>query len=801
MVTSALERLGVSIPGWERVGPAPLAAETFEGRNPRALVILVLRAMLRKKLPRSEPQILALLNLAAEHGPGVTSYWQILSGIVSAVVHWAETKPLSEPLREATRRLAKHVGKHPEIPDFRKAAVPLNALLSDGPHVLLEPGEAWSDVALAALSAMPPTDRRLWGELLAHCQSGKGSKPTAAWLEEAVARIKAIGFPQFKRQVLLWFPPVARPRTAPVVPPQPWLPDPTHLIQPLHLDLLRGLVWCCGSFSDPELAQALAELAITSYRKLPGKGARLETLGSACIAALRAMGGKESIGPLTLMKARVKFGKAEIAIEKGLAEAAERIGMHRDELDELSVPAYGLDGTGGRREKIGDYTAVLRVDSGVTLRWQRGDGQPLKTTPASLKKDYSGELKDLQNSVKAIGLALSTQRQRLDGLYLNRKSWPFDEWCERYRDHPLIGAVSRKLIWRFNRDGTTTDGVWLGGGMIGHDEVELKRLNKKTTVTLWHPLDSHVADVLAWRAWLDEHQIRQPFKQAHREVYVITDAERQSRLYSNRFAAHILRQHQFNALSRERGWKNQLRLMVSAEYPPAMRLMPAWNRSATFWVRGAGNEYGRDTNDSGTYLYLVTDQVRFYPTDGPLSAADGRRVGVDAESQLGEALPLEQVPPLAFSEVMRDIDLFVGVASVGNDPTWSDGGPNGIFREYWQSFSFGELSATAQTRKAVLELLIPRLKIAPRCSFSNRFLIVRGDLRTYKIHLGSGNILMEPHDQYLCIVPKRPEIGPDELHLLPFEGDGTLSVILSKALLLANDKQITDRTITAQIRR
>ena len=335
---------------------------------------------------------------------------------------------------------------------------------------------------------------------------------------------------------------------APVVPPQPWLPDPTHLIQPLHLDLLRGLVWCCGSFSDPELAQALAELAITSYRKLPGKGARLETLGSACIAALRAMGGKESIGPLTLMKARVKFGKAEIAIEKGLAEAAERIGIRRDELDELSVPAYGLDGTGGRREKIGDYTAVLRVDSGVTLRWQRGDGQPLKTTPASLKKDYSGELKDLQNSVKAIGLALSTQRQRLDGLYLNRKSWPFDEWCERYRDHPLIGAVSRKLIWRFNRDGTTTDGVWLGGGMIGHDEVELKRLNKKTTVTLWHPLDSHVADVLAWRAWLDGHEIRQPFKQAHREVYVLTDAERQHDVYSNRFAAHILRQHQFHAL-------------------------------------------------------------------------------------------------------------------------------------------------------------------------------------------------------------------------------------------------------------
>ena len=801
MVTSALERLGVPIPGWERVGPGPQAAETYGVPNPRGLVIIVLRAMLRKKLPRSEPQVLALVELAAGQGPGVTSYWRILPGVVSAVEHRAETERLSEKLREATRRLAGHVGKHPEFPDFRKAATRLNAVLSDSPHASLEPGEAWSDVALAALAAMPPTERRRWDELLAHCQSGSGSKPTAAWLTTAKASIEAIGFVQFKRHVLLWFPPVARPRTSPLLPPQPWLPDPTHLIQPLHLDLLRGLVWCCGLFGDPDLAHALAELAITSYRKLPGKGARLETLGSACIAALREMGGKVSIGPLALLKAKVKFGKAEIAIEKGLAEAAERIGLRRDEIDELGVPDYGLDDTGGRRERIGEYTAELCVDCDVTLRWLKGDGQPLKTTPASLKKNHSDELKDLQNSVKAIGLMLAAQRQRVDGLYLTRKSWPFDAWCQRYRDHPLIGVISRKLIWRFTRDGETNDGVWLDGGVIGHDEVEVKGLNKKTTVTLWHPLESPVADVLAWRSWLDEHQIRQPFKQAHREVYLITDAERQSHLYSNRFAGHILRQHQFNALCSARGWKNQLRLRVNADYPPASRLMPAWNLNAKFWVEGAGSEFGRDTNESGTYLYLITDQVRFYPTDGPPSAAVSRRGEADPESPSGEPVPLEQVPPLVFSEVMRDIDLFVGVGSVGNDPTWSDGGPNGIYRGYWQSFSFGELSATAQTRKAVLERLIPRLKIAPRCSFTNRFLIVKGDLRTYKIHLGSGNILMEPHDQYLCIVPKRSGTMPDELLLLPFEGDGTLSVILSKALLLANDKQITDRTIVAQIRR
>jgi hypothetical protein len=146
-----------------------------------------------------------------------------------------------------------------------------------------------------------------------------------------------------------------------------------------------------------------------------------------------------------------------------------------------------------------------------------------------------------------------------------------------------------------------------------------------------------------------------------------------------------------------------------------------------------------------------------------------------------EPLSFDQVPPLVFSEVMRDVDLFVGVASVGNDPNWSEGGPEGRYRAYWQSYAFGDLSATAQTRKVLLETLIPRLKIAKRCTLADKYLVVKGDLRTYKIHLGSGNILMSPNDQYLCIVPGRGSTNKSaESVFLPFEGDNTLSIILSK---------------------
>src|SRR5262249_40417532 len=147
------------------------------------------------------------------------------------------------------------------------------------------------------------------------------------------------------------------------------------------------------------------------------------------------------------------------------------------------------------------------------------------------------------------------------------------------------------------------------------------------------------------------------------------------------------------------------------------------------------------------------------------------------------------------------VDLFVGVASIGNDPAWQDRGADERGLRYWHGYAFGELSNSAVTRREVLERLIPRLKIAERCSLADRFLVVRGNLRTYKTHLGSGNILMEPNDQYLCIVESRgtkPEAGGV---FLPFEGDHTLSLILSKAFLLAADDKIADRSIVSQIRR
>lgn len=495
-------------------------------------------------------------------------------------------------------------------------------------------------------------------------------------------------------------------------------------------------------------------------------------------------------------------------IERALDDAATAAGIAREDLEELTVPTFDL--VDGRRSvALGSATAELVVAGAeVALRWRDADGKPRKAEPAEVKRDHKAELKELKRLRDDLAGMLAAQSARLERLPLAERRWPLALWRERYLDHPLIGLLARRLIWRFEFNGRQVDGAWLSGALVSADDQPLT-LPDDAMVTTWHPVVATAAETLAWREWLERHTITQPFKQGRREVYLLTDAERATRVYSNRFAGHILRQHQFNALCAARGWRNSLRLLVDDDYPPASLDLLRWNLRVEFWIEGAGDEYEVDTNATGTFLRVSTDQVRFYPLNAPTnyahaggggyySAHTWQRQGVPVAPH-DATVPLDEIPPQVFSEVMRDVDLFVGVASVGADPTWQDGGPRGRYRDYWQTYSFGDLSTSGELRRQLLERLLPRLNIADRCTLDGRFLRVRGDLREYKIHLGSGNILMEPNDQYLCIVQSRgASVAGGDVYL-PFEGDNTLAVILSKAFLLAADTKITDPTITRQI--
>ena len=109
--------------------------------------------------------------------------------------------------------------------------------------------------------------------------------------------------------------------------------------------------------------------------------------------------------------------------------------------------------------------------------------------------------------------------------------------------------------------------------------------------------------------------MRQPFKQAHREVYLLTDAERETETYSNRFASHIIRQHQFASLCRERGWKFKVMGDWDSHNTPSLDLAQ-YNLQARFDVESPEAEDDESTTAHGIYLAISTGRVEFVEVRG-----------------------------------------------------------------------------------------------------------------------------------------------------------------------------------------
>lgn len=762
-----------------------------------------MRHLLKAKLVLNDEDIKTLLQTFAANQR--TAYHaHILHWPVNLLVNQVEKqhreKSISDDLRQVLNSLLGLLKEEKHIYDEKertKVIEKIETMLfnageqSSGVKPTFFPGDdEFGKYANETINSMKEADRQNWFKLMLHVKKTSGSKPSKKFMEESKNLFREFGADKFKQQVNDWFLFLAfmKERTEEHVTQyadQNFVYTSTEYLTGVNSDMLKGFVWSCVHFHDKSTLFNIAKLADRTFRKIPGKGPAAAAVGNACLFTLANSKGLDGVGHLSRLKLRIKQSSTQALIEKYLQEAATAQGVSIHEIEDMAVDDYGLQDAKNEYDFDG-YKAVLEI-SGVgktNLNWFKPDGSLQKAVPSIIKTKYAAKLKKLKETIKQIELMVGAQRDRLDRTFKTNRTLSGSKFNEFYFNHGLMCYLAKKIIWIVEKEGKKETVFYLDEKWrnINAEEIIIE-LNDDVNISLWHPVYASVEDIKSWRAFMMQHKIVQPLKQAYREVYLLTDAEINTVSYSNRMAAHILKQHQFNSLAKIRGWKYSL---IGAYDGGANESMASielkdFGLRAEFWV----NEVNADDafNDTGIWLYIATDQVRFTQLDN------------------GHVKELIEVPAIILSEILRDVDLFVGVASVGNDPNWRDSGGLPAYRDYWQSYSFGDLNEVAKTRKSILEGLLPRLKIAKIAELKDKFLIVKGNLRTYKIHIGSTNILMEPNDQYLCIVPDRGKKEMPDNVFLPFEGDNGLSVILSKAMLLADDDKITDKTITSQINR
>ncbi|MBN2295089.1 MAG: DUF4132 domain-containing protein, partial [Pirellulales bacterium] len=392
--------------------------------------------------------------------------------------------------------------------------------------------------------------------------------------------------------------------------------------------------------------------------------------------------------------------------------------------------------------KVKDTTVSLAIDElgGVDLIVQK-NGKILKTLPAAAKSNK--EVKALRERRKEIKRQVSRIRPTLEQMMCRGETVLGEELGELMR-HPLISPMLGRL-------------VLVGDGIMGYPQNEGKVLQdhaglqepvkKDESLRIAHP-----HDLLAgkqWHAWQRDCFVRevvQPFKQVFRELYPITKAELKEKTQSRRYAGH--------------------------QVNPRQALALLGNRQ---WVTVAEEGVRKTFHEEDLSVHIEFQEGFYTPAE-----IDGLTLEAVQFTRRGDwqVLPLDEVPPRVFSEVMRDLDLVVSVAHRGGvDP-----------------------EASASTIEARSDLLRETLALVDvqNVRIEKNHALIDGDLGRYSVHMGSAVTHKLPGGAMLLVPVHSQHRGR---LFLPFaDDDPKTAEVITKVLTLARDKKIRDPNILDQIR-
>jgi hypothetical protein len=392
---------------------------------------------------------------------------------------------------------------------------------------------------------------------------------------------------------------------------------------------------------------------------------------------------------------------------------------------------------------------VLEFDGGVTVELVVSkEGKPslkverneklLKSIPAKLRKEK--QIVELKGYVKQLKAQYVRSRKSLEEAMVRQDTFLWSE-IEMLSKHPIINPILEFLVFKSgdNLGFASADGLKDSNG-------EVTKLNELDELVLAHSVHLYQANVWEqYQQYVFENKVKQPFKQIFRELYLPTEDELHKSTISKRYEGHQVQPQKTVALLKSRGWR--------VDYQEGLQKV-------------------HHKEGIIAKIYAMADW--FSPAD--IEAPTLETIEFYNKKDY-KPIPFSELSPVVFSEVMRDLDLVVSVAHVGDvDP---------------------ETSQSSMEMRGVLVKETARLFKLGNVEVSGRHVNIKGQLAEYSVHLGSAVVFQKPGRQ-LGIIPIHSQHRGRIF--LPFADDDPKSAeLLSKVLLLSKDNEIQDPTILRQL--
>jgi Domain of unknown function (DUF4132) len=289
---------------------------------------------------------------------------------------------------------------------------------------------------------------------------------------------------------------------------------------------------------------------------------------------------------------------------------------------------------------------------------------------------------------------LTTLARSLEAGFALGMALDYEDWRARLAEHPQARALTASLVWRFldPAGGAVAALPVADSGRLALQDSAGKEVALAPTcrVMLWHPSDADAAERDAWRDRLAVLRIKQPFKQAFREHYVLPFEERAGATTAM-FAGHVVALTPFIGLARRERWE-------ADDYCLA-------------------RPFGR-------WTARLEAADRLYPGRGGETTTGNLSLWAPGESR---PVRLGALPAATLSEILRAVDLLVSTS--GFALTAEGGDPRD--ESHLQQLAETPLGAMAETRKQALKRMLRGLDSV---QFDARHL----RLGPYAIHLATG---------------------------------------------------------------
>lgn len=407
-----------------------------------------------------------------------------------------------------------------------------------------------------------------------------------------------------------------------------------------------------GALGGDAAALQLAKYAVVWPKQNQAKRAAL------ALDCLRVIGTDTALTQLNLIGQQQRSGKLPQLAHTALRAVAQARGLSEEQLQDRIVSDAGFDAQGRRVLDFGPRQFAVQLPADLKPVLRDAAGKVRSTLPKPNTKDDAEKVAQAQAEwrllKKQIQQAAQTQVYRLEQALATDRRWPRADFETYVVHHPLLQHLARLIIWAGYAAASaagTDDGAADAATSFTpfrvtedltfadvHDEA--LALTHYPEVGVAHPALLAPETVRAWQQLLNDYELVPPFHQLNRAVYTVAATERPA-----------------TAITRFVG------VSVSLNVGMAMLKSMAWQRlsgdqhTKAFPRAGVAAviEWQIETATTNNTVLVLQ---RGYFVAGPLP-------NKTALSEM-RPLPLGEIPPVVFSEVLRDLALIASKTKTGD---------------------------------------------------------------------------------------------------------------------------------------